>query len=118
MARSVCLVLAAFGLLSCAPSRTEAAAEEPAWFAARVAEAEARAEARGYPSLQDFPPYREPGGSQAAWAAGVENMEALRAEVLDDPALVDPDSPASTEDFARRSRADAAADVRRQTVDD
>ncbi len=119
MIRFACLALAASGLVSCAPARTEAAAvETPAWFTARVAEAEARAEARGFPSLQEFPAYRRPGGSEAAWAEGVENMATLRAQVLDDPAMIDPDAPASAEDFAAQSRADAEADVRRQAVDE
>jgi hypothetical protein len=119
MTRCACLALAAFGLASCAPSRTEVAAtEQPAWFAARVAEAEAKSEADGYPSLAEFPAYRRTGGSQAAWEAGVAAMEQMRQEVLDDPALIDPDAAASAEDLARRSRADAEAAIRRQNVEE
>lgn len=117
--RSICLVSAAFGLLSCASARSEeTTAEQPAWFAARVAEAESRAAQRGYPALSEFPEYRRPERSQSAWEAGVQTMAAIRDALLSDPAMIDPDSPGSAEEFASRSRADAEADMRRQTVDE
>jgi hypothetical protein len=117
MARTLCLIAVAFAAAGCAgPRFIGAAPDSPAWLEERVAAAEASD--RGYPRLEDVPEYAPATTSRAEWRQGVDDMTAVREQVLNDPAMIDPDQDADAADFTRQSRADAARDLARQTVED
>jgi hypothetical protein len=117
MARKLSLIAAAFASTACVGPRVIGATPQtPAWLAERVEAAEASAQ--GYPRLEDLPDYVPAKTSHEEWRKGVSEMAVLREEVLNDPAMIDPDLDDDAAAFARQSRADAARDLARQTVDD
>ncbi len=120
MARRLCLFVAAMVALSatasCAEPRVaEAPPRAPAWFQERVRQAEANNP--GYPSLADVPAYQRETTSYAAWRQGVERMADVREALLNDPNMADIDDDGAADDLAARSRADAARDIERQSID-
>jgi hypothetical protein len=117
MIRLVCVVALAWPLAACVGPRVIGATPEtPLWLQERIDEIEVSQ--AGYPSLDDVPPYSATGRSYEEWEKGVASMEALREEVLTDPALNDPDRGMDVVESLRQARASAEADIERQLTED
>jgi len=117
MARSLLVTALALMCAACVGPRVIGATPAtPAWLESRVREAETTT--RKPPDLSDVPTFAPETSSEAAWRSAVDDLANVRADLLADPALLNPDEGVDPEAFARQSRAQAERDRARQSGDD